>query len=439
MALGPVETDLASWQEALPEGGLYPGEGWLYSPEPLRLSRKEARFLDGFGVVLAKWVRACEEIYLRSHKGSLPAWIAQYLDAGKPPWMVELGKSRSVRGQFPRVLRPDLLLAEGGFSMTELDNVPGGMGITSWLLSQFEGLGADHLVGSSGEMLKGFRMAAGERGDVVISEESGDYRLELSYLVDRTNETGAELSLQLAESSDWGKKEEAYRFFELFDWQELPRAREIYDQIREGKSELRLSPPPRAFLEEKLWLALLWSAPLREVWRRGMRDQYFRDLLEVVPRGWVVDPAPIPHHAVIPQLEIQDWRELAEFSQKDRDLVLKVSGFSETAWGSKGVFVGRDLSQQEWAKAVSLAVDSFDTQPHVLQVFRGARRILHPYFDRETGEVRQMDGRARLCPYYFWDGETRPVLGGILATIVPADKKLIHGMNDGIMTVCAVN
>ena len=47
-----------------------------------------------------------------------------------------------------------------------------------------------------------------------------------------------------------------------------------------------------------------------------------------------------------------------------------------------------------------------------------------------------MKGRARLCPYYFVVGEgdaARPQLGGVLATICPADKKIIHGMTDAIL------
>ena len=32
---------------------------------------------------------------------------------------------------FPTVLRPDLLLTDEGFVMTELDSVPGGIGLTA--------------------------------------------------------------------------------------------------------------------------------------------------------------------------------------------------------------------------------------------------------------------------------------------------------------------
>ena len=51
-----------------------------------------------------------------------------------------------------------------------------------------------------------------------------------------------------------------------------------------------------------------------------------------------------------------------------------------------------------------------------------------------------MKGRARLCPYYFVAGEAdaaRASLGGVLATICPADKKIIHGMTEAIFAPCS--
>ena len=49
-----------------------------------------------------------------------------------------------------------------------------------------------------------------------------------------------------------------------------------------------------------------------------------------------------------------------------------------------------------------------------------------------NAELRTMNGRVRLCPYYFVEVD-RVRMRGALATIVPADKKLIHGMRDGIL------
>jgi hypothetical protein len=73
-----------------------------------------------------------------------------------------------------------------------------------------------------------------------------------------------------------------------------------------------------------------------------------------------------------------------------------------------------------------------------LQRFHKGRRITVDYYDRNHDVVKPMDGRVRLCPYYFVVGDqTR--LGGILATIAPADKRLIHGMSDAIMAPCAMH
>jgi hypothetical protein len=47
-----------------------------------------------------------------------------------------------------------------------------------------------------------------------------------------------------------------------------------------------------------------------------------------------------------------------------------------------------------------------------------------------------MPSRTRLSPYYFVVDD-RAELGGILATVCPADKKILHGMKDAIMVPCA--
>jgi hypothetical protein len=48
-----------------------------------------------------------------------------------------------LRGVFPPVLRPDLLLTDDGFAMTELDSVPGGIGLTAFLNRLYEGDGGN--------------------------------------------------------------------------------------------------------------------------------------------------------------------------------------------------------------------------------------------------------------------------------------------------------
>ena len=136
-----------------------------------------------------------------------------------------------------------------------------------------------------------------------------------------------------------------------------------------------------------------------------------------------------------------DWRQLGEMSQRERNLVLKISGFSERAWGARGLHVGSDLSQADWTKAVKCALTEFNRSPWILQRYHKPCRMQQEWFDFESNETRTMDGRVRLCPYYFVSGEgesAKAQLGGILATVCPANKKVIHGMPEAILAPCAV-
>jgi hypothetical protein len=145
----------------------------------------------------------------------------------------------------------------------------------------------------------------------------------------------------------------------------------------------------------------------------------------------------VPHYAVIPGLGIQDWRDLKKFSQKQREYVLKISGFSELAWGAHGVFMGQDLPHKEWADRIDNAINSFPRNPYILQKFFKGRLVDQPVYDSKTEAISTLRGRVRLCPYYFVVSEKEIRLGGALATIVPADKKILHGMRDGIMVPTA--
>ena len=67
---------------------------------------------------------------------------------------------------------------------------------------------------------------------------------------------------------------------------------------------------------------------------------------------------------------------------------------------------------------------------------------LDRYADTWRALVRlREEGRVRLCPYYFVEGQgdaARAKLCGVLATIAPADKKIIHGMRDAVLAPVSV-
>src|SRR5215467_2919425 len=122
-----------SIQEARPAEGLFADKEWILSPEPFLLDRKLRHDLERLGHQLLVFQRACNQLYQQSAKGKQPAWVARYLDLGKPPELIEFSRRKEFREDLPRVIRPDLILTEDGWTIAEIDSVPGGIGLTAWL------------------------------------------------------------------------------------------------------------------------------------------------------------------------------------------------------------------------------------------------------------------------------------------------------------------
>ena len=405
---------------AMPGGGLFAGKEWRVAAEPFDLPEGMGEELEKLGFRLRKFVEACNLLYRLSVTGKRPAWIAELLDRGKPRELVELSRAKTLAGSVPRILRPDVILTDEGFVIAELDNVPGGIGLTAWLNDVYAAEGFDVLGG--GGMVAGFRSVV-EGADIVISREASDYRPEMEWLAPQVGARVVE-----AETLPGDLREKVYRFFELFDLPNLPAAMALLREVEEGKRAM--TPPPKPWIEEKLWFALFWLRPLADFWQRELGERHFAALQKVIPRTWLMDPQPLPPTAVYPGLNIQNWDELKKFSQKERELVLKISGFSELAWGSRSVKVGQDLSHEDWSRAIDEALGDWERRPWILQVFHHSRVVEMDYANGER--MTRMKGRVRLCPYYFC-GERETKLGGVLATVCPADKKLLHGMRDAIL------
>ena len=99
--------------------------------------------------------------------------------------------------------------------------------------------------------------------------------------------------------------------------------------------------------------------------------------------------------------------------------------------------IGHDMSQAQWQDTLKHSLETFETSPSILQVFHKGQVVMVEYYDPVTGAVRTMEGRVRLSPYYYVaDGQAE--LAGVLATICPKDKKIIHGMKDAVMVPCTV-
>jgi hypothetical protein len=463
----PVISDSVSAAEAaqfvrkqMPAEGLFAGHEWRVSPAPFKLDSKLGKELDSLGRVLLQFYRAVNLLYRKSVEGKQPDWVARWLELGKPAELIELQRAATLKNETPRVIRPDLLLTENGVSVTELDSVPGGIGVTAWLNQTYSNVrrasrptsseeptavktehGQDAhgtLMGGADGMLKGFASIFGDapRIHLVVSEESATYRPEMEWLA---KQLGDKFAVRDANFTGFADDDAVYRFFELFDVANVPNAQQIFTLAAEKR--IRLTPPPKPIFEEKMLFALLWNRHLQGFWRQELGDSFFQRLLKMTPYTWIVDPSPLPPHAAIPELGLTDWQQLKLLSQKDRDLILKVSGYSAHAWGARGVYLGSDLSHADWSAAVDKAMAEFNQSPYVLQRYHHPRLVEAQWFDFSSNQVMPMKGRARLCPYYFVSGDgdgARAQLGGVLATICPPDKKIIHGMTEAIFAPCSV-
>src|SRR6266498_3477487 len=449
-----TDDKLEAIRAALPKEGLFAEKDWLLSPDAFPIEKKFRDELEQLGHRLFVFQRACNQLYQLSVKGKQPAWVARYLDAGKPAELIEFSRRKEIRDDLPRVIRPDLVLTDEGYIIAEIDSVPGGIGLTGWLNQTYSTFDSEIIGGADG-MLEGFRTVLPNGGDIVMSQEAATYRPEMEWISTRlqdryavappmrddshsirtsksagTNDPGYSWRVVAAENYEPQGGRAVYRFFELFDLPNIPKIDETLRANAEGR--ISITPPIKPYLEEKMWFALFWLQPLREFWRRELGEKYFVKLQEVIPYSWLLDPTPLPQHAVIPRLEINDWREAAKFSQKDRDLLLKVSGFSPLGWGSRGIALGVDLPHSEWEKRIDHALATFESSPTIMQRFHKGSLFDHPYWDPDSNELKTMKGRVRLCPYYFVEMD-RVRLRGALATIAPADKKFVHGMSDAIL------
>ena len=452
-------------RESFDRQPLFEDKTWQLSPEPWPLLREQVEEIERIGDACFEFHRALETLYIRSaddrkllrNRDFKAPWASSYFDRGKPLELVGHSRSKRTRGLAPPVIRPDLLVTEDGFALTEIDTVPGGIGLTAFLNRLYASEDYE-LVGEEDAMIHGFYKSLvstlPNNGlpliGIIVSDESQTYRPEMEWLAKSLQEMGKRvyclhpndlmpLGNTVCASID-GNPEQVdilYRFWELFDLANVSVARYLLDALEE--SELVVTPPMRHFQEEKLSLALFHHHLLEEFWSENLSPTALKILRKIIPKSWIMDQVELPPNAVLdaPYIggkPIWRWEQLGEASQKERNFIIKMSGFHEMAWGARSVVLGSDSPRREWSEKIEKALDQSDTNLHILQDYHKPKRLDHPVY-RDTEDLFLQEGRVRLNPFFFvWDG--RAHLCGILNTFCPADKKIIHGMKDAALLPC---
>lgn len=456
-------------RQAFSDQSLFENKTWRYSPQAFPLKNEQVTEIRKIGQACYDFHRSLETLYLRSVEGKnllrnrdlVAPWVAEYLDRGKPQALIEHARDKALRGAVPLVIRPDLLMTDDGFALTEIDSVPGGIGLTAFLNRLYADVHGEALIGAGDQdMVEAFYQALCSKAPkasapyiaILVSDEAATYRPEMEWLASQLRQRGRRINvfhpdevMPLGESicvgidGDPQQVDVVYRFWELFDLANVSISEFLLKARLEA--QLSLTPPMRHFQEEKLALALFHHHILEDYWKESLPKQSYKVLKKIIPQTWVMDPVELPPNAVLDApfiggKPIYDWAQLIEAGKKERNLIIKISGFHESAWGARSVTLGSDSSRAEWEEAIQQAVAMADTSLHILQTYEKPTRLSHPVY-REDGSTYMMQGRMRLCPYYFVDEKRQEAdLHGILATLCPADKKIIHGMKDAALLPC---
>ena len=193
-----AENKLERIRSALPKEGLFADKDWLFRRRHFPIREKFDDELEQLGHRLFVFQRACNQLYQLSARGKQPAWIARYLDAGKPAELIELSRQKIFREDLPRVIRPDLVLTERRLHHRRNRFGAGWNRTDCWLNQTYSALGQDMIGGESG-MFDGFQKVLAKRGGHCGFKRGG-------HLSAGDGMAGEELSKRRTSDLDWKER-----------------------------------------------------------------------------------------------------------------------------------------------------------------------------------------------------------------------------------------
>ena len=123
--------------------------------EPFSIDQKTYSRLVKLGQILLQFYHAVNELYDLSLRGHYPSWIHENLDAGKTERVIDYGRMRRFKNDLPFIIRPDVILTDEGFIISELDSIPGGFGMLAEL-SQYYAEAGFNLIGGRDGIITNF-------------------------------------------------------------------------------------------------------------------------------------------------------------------------------------------------------------------------------------------------------------------------------------------
>jgi hypothetical protein len=411
--------------DTFPDGHHLP---FRISPTPFKLSEELRGEIIQYGYAFAAFYKATRDLLKelpKDHK-----WH-QYLNHSKPDFILQASEESDYDHTF---IRPDLILTEAGILTAEIETSPFGIALSHFMDSAYLSAGQPTL--KKPRMMEKVFMETIYRGGstaqnviFIVTDHTQKYTGQFEYLAHRMQEYGLHAEVMhiddLVQMDDGGQClcqgrniDIAFRAFCLCESTDDERLRALVET-----PTTRLCPPPKPQMEEKALMGMIHDEQLEGTLREKLGEHY-DTLQKIIPATFVMDgekpPANFPH-------QLDSWEDLVTIPRSQRKYVIKISGYDETALWAKGIHFLHRLNQQEVRDVLRQVAES--PQTYIIQKYEKPITVPQEYIDPETKELKKMDGRVRITPY-FYTGDGSLVTAK--ATVCPPDSDKVHTRGDSV-------
>lgn len=410
---------LKAVQEATRGHTIYPSEyqtdpnavPFLVGATPLGLSKQQLEEIVQLGKLITAYMDCVCELYATNED------LQKLLNFGKP---------ENFQNQSPNYLfiRPDLIITKDGFKICEIEVSPFGLALSDILTHAYRQMG---LI-TDPESLKDFvSQNTPANGSLVWSNKTHKFAGQLGYLADEVFSQPQTRSWQAThiDQLDQETQDAIYRGFYLHETLDDATLAAI-------AFNMRTTPTPTPFFEEKALLALVWDRRFKDEIRRALGDSAFEQLRGYIPPTWIVgqeefyEPG-LPGNAT-------STLELAGMGKGTRKVVIKESGFSSNmSWGY-GVKFLDTISQGQAIEHVGRVLQGCQTHLFIGQVFCQPEKVPFNFFPNgKESEVAEQELGCRITPYYSATGKNKGELLTAKAT-GRSGSRYIHAASDSVNT-----
>ncbi len=382
------------------------------SPTPFRMNKKQKDEILIIGKAICDYMDCCIELYKTDE------YIKNILDRGKPDKYL-----KNIEPNF-LFLRPDLILTQEGFSICEIETSPFGLGLAEVLNRTYGHAGFDPLV-TENELKNYIQSQIPSVGTIAYSDKVNAFSGQMDFLADEIFSGDGKRwdSKKISRQSNL-KNKEIYRAFYLSDEY---KDKDVALFLQEPHIYI---PNPTPQFEEKALLAFIWDKRYSEFFKQKLGTAEFELLRKVIPKTWIVGEEQYIDEC-LPR-GVKDSISLSSLGKNSRKYVLKQSGFNTgSSWGEGVEF----LHKMGGAKAGEKIKKALEDKNHlyIIQEFKPGKVVHMNYLD-DNYEIKNMDAKIRITPYFSYRGKSKGKLIAIKVTGCEKSTEYIHAGTSSINT-----